>query len=201
MRLSAMACTLGSVLVALGVGGSQRADSGPATQSAAPGPAATASDMARTPLILAAGDGERRIRRVMGGALAILKVDRRNGGSPNLMMGYEELPPGQAIQAHRHPTMDEIIFVHRGTGTVELGDRTAAVGPGATVFIPPATRVMLRNTGAEPLALAFFFSHPGYEEYLRATSVPDGQPASPLSPSELAAVRERYKAHIVFDPQ
>ena len=201
MRLSAVVCTLGSALVALGVDGSQRADSGPAAQSAAAPSAATASGMARTPLILAAGDGERRIRRVMGGALAIVKVDRRNGGSPNLMMGYEELPPGQAIQGHRHPAMDEIIFVHRGTGTVELGDRTAAVGPGATVFIPPATRVMLRKTGAEPLALAFFFSHPGYEEYLRETSVPEGQPASPLSPSELAAVRERHKAHIVFDPQ
>ena len=159
------------------------------------------SDIARTPLILSAGDGERRIRRVMGGALAIVKVDRRNGGSPNLMMGYEELPPGQAILAHRHPAMDEIIFVHRGTGTVELGDRRAAVGPGATVFIPPATRVMLRNTGAEPLAIAFFFSHPGYEEYLRDTSVPEGQAAPPLSPSELAAVRERHKAHIVFNPQ
>jgi mannose-6-phosphate isomerase-like protein (cupin superfamily) len=163
MRLSATVCTLGSVLVALGVGGSQRGDSGPAAQAAAPRPAAMTSDIARTPLILSAGDGERRIRRVMGGALAIVKVDRRNGGSPNLMMGYEELPPGQAILAHRHPAMDEIIFVHRGTGTVEPGDRRAAVGPGATVFLPPATRVMLRNTGAEPLAIAFFFSHPGYE--------------------------------------
>ena len=201
MRVSTTVWTLGSVLVVLGVGGCQRADSGPAAQSSAPPAAATAPDMARTPLILAAADGERRIRRVMGGALAIVKVDRRNGGSPNLMMGYEELPPGQAILAHRHPTMDEIVFVHRGTGTVELGDRRAAVGPGATVFIPPATRVMLRNTGAEPLAIAFFFSHPGYEEYLRETSVPEGQPATPLSPSELAAIRERHKAHIVFDPQ
>ena len=93
MRLSTVAWTLGSVLVVLGVGGSQRADSGPAAQSSAPPAAATAPDMARTPLILAAADGERRIRRVMGGALAIVKVDRRNGGSPNLMMGYEELPP------------------------------------------------------------------------------------------------------------
>ena len=39
MRLSATVFTLGSVLVALGVGGSQRADSGPAAQAAAPRPA------------------------------------------------------------------------------------------------------------------------------------------------------------------
>jgi oxalate decarboxylase/phosphoglucose isomerase-like protein (cupin superfamily) len=172
-----------------------------ARQPPAPSSGFAAQAASGTPLILAAAEGERRIRRVMGGALAIIKVDRRNGGSPDLMMGYEEIPPGQAILPHRHPSMDEIIFVHRGTGTAELGDRTAAVGPGATVFIPPATRVTLRNTGTEPLAIAYFFSAPGYEEYLRDTSVPDGQSAAPLSPAELATIRERHKRHIVFDPQ
>jgi oxalate decarboxylase/phosphoglucose isomerase-like protein (cupin superfamily) len=137
----------------------------------------------------------------MGGALAIIKVDRLNGGSPDLMMGYEELPPGQTIQAHRHPAMDEIIFVHSGAGAAELGDRTATVGPGTTIFIPQATRVMLRNTGTEPLAIAYFFSAPGYEQYLRETSVAEGQSAPPLPVTELAEIRERHKAHIVFDPQ
>jgi oxalate decarboxylase/phosphoglucose isomerase-like protein (cupin superfamily) len=183
---------LGSVLIAVSLSACQPAG-GSASLSAA-------ADVVRTPLILAASEGERRIRRVMGGALAIIKVDRQNGGSPDLMMGYEEIPPGQAIQAHRHPAMDEIIFVHRGTGTAELSDRTAAVGPGATVFIPQATRVMLRNTGTEPLAIAYFFAQPGYEAYLRDTSLRDGESAQPLSASELAGIRERHKAHIVFDP-
>ena len=202
MHFSTVVCTFGVVFVALSLcGACGPADSSvAAAQPQVPSPGATASDVARAPLILAAGEGERRIRRVMGGALAIIKVDRRNGGSPDLMMGYEELPPGQAIQAHRHPAMDEIVFVHRGTGTAELGDRTAAVGPGATVFIPQGTRVMLRNTGTEPLAVAYFFSQPGYEEYLRDTSVPDGQSAPPLSGSELAEMRERHKRHIAFDP-
>jgi oxalate decarboxylase/phosphoglucose isomerase-like protein (cupin superfamily) len=97
--------------------------------------------------------------------------------------------------------MDEIIFVHGGTGAAELGDRTATVGPGATIYIPQATRVMLRNTGAAPLAIAYFFPQPGYEEYLRDTSVSEGQSAPMLSAAELAQIRERHKAHIVFDPQ
>jgi quercetin dioxygenase-like cupin family protein len=195
MRHPATAVLLSAALIPLNLG---CASPTPAQQGVPTGNSASA--YAREPLILAVGDGERRIRRVMGGALAIIKVDRRNGGSPELMMGYEELPPGQAILAHRHPSMDEIIFVHRGTGTAELGDRKAAVGPGTTVFIPQATRVMLRNTGTEPLAIAFFFSQPGYEEYLRDTSVPDGETAPPLSTSELATVRDRHKQHIVFDP-
>jgi quercetin dioxygenase-like cupin family protein len=202
MRVSKTTAILGSLCITIVVGGAcRRADSGPEHRPQPVSTGGAVSDAARTPLILAAGEGERRIRRVMGGALAIIKVDRQNGGSPDLVMGYEELPPGQAIQAHRHPAMDEIIFVHRGTGNAELGDRTAAVAPGATLFIPQGSRVMLRNTGTEPLAIAYFFSRPGYEEYLRDTSVPDGETAAPLSGSELAAIRDRHKAHIVFDPQ
>ena len=147
MRFSTTSA-LGAFVITVGVCGLTTADSSRIEQVPTSRIAQTSDGTAaRTPLILAAGEGERRIRRVMGGALAIIKVDRRNGGSPALMMGYEEFPPGQAIQAHRHPAMDEIVFVHRGTGAAELGDRTASVGPGATIYIPQATRVTLRNTG------------------------------------------------------
>ena len=199
MRFAATSGTLGVLAITIGLMAGTTADSSELTQATI---ARTSdSSAARTPLILTREEGERRIRRVMGGALAIIKVDRRNGGSPGLVMGYEEIPPGQAIQAHRHPAMDEIIFVHAGTGAAELGDRTATVGPGATIYIPQATRVMLRNTGGGPLAIAYFFPEPGYEEYLRDTSVREGQPAPVLSGPELAQIRERHKAHIVFDSQ
>jgi quercetin dioxygenase-like cupin family protein len=202
MRFSTTIGALGVLVMTVGMVVWATADSSQQGQGTTSQVARTSEgSAARTPLILAEGEGERRIRRVMGGALAIIKVDRRNGGSPALVMGYEEIPPGQAIQAHRHPAMDEIVFVHRGTGAAELGDRTATVGPGATIYIPQATRVMLRNTGTEPLAVAYVFSQPGYEEYLRDTSVREGQSAPILSGPELAQIRERHKAHIVFDPQ
>ena len=105
MRVSMMA----GALVVLGVGFTLMTGSAVGLGHESPQASAPARSIdgtvARTPLILAPNEGERRIRRVMGGALAIIKVDRRNGGSPGLMMGYEELPPGQAIQAHRHPSM------------------------------------------------------------------------------------------------
>ena len=47
-------------------------------------------------------------------------------------MGYEEIPPGQAIQAHRHPAMDEIIFVH---AKLELDHADHGVGDGGTARI------------------------------------------------------------------
>lgn len=59
----------------------------------------------------------------------------------------------------------------------------------------------IHNTGAEPVSIAFFFSHPGFEEYLRETSAPEGQTFTPLTPEELAAIRKRHAWHADFDPK
>ena len=59
--------------------------------------------------------------RTPGGGSFILKVDRQNGGSPDLVTGYEDIAPGHAIPPHRRLVADDIIFVHRGSGVVELG--------------------------------------------------------------------------------
>ena len=96
-------------------------------------------------------------------------------------MGYEDIAPGNAIPPHRHLMADEIIFVHAGTGVAELGDRVVPFSTGATIYIPRDVRIAVRNTGRAPLSIAFVFSHTGFEAYLRDTSVPEGQPAPPLS--------------------
>src|SRR5512140_2701697 len=67
-------------------------------------------------LVLQIGEGERRVRRNADKGPFILKVDRQNGGSPDLVMGYEELAPGAEIQPHKHLVADEILFVHKGNG-------------------------------------------------------------------------------------
>ncbi|HEX6748508.1 MAG TPA: cupin domain-containing protein [Longimicrobium sp.] len=156
-------------------------------------------------LILQPGEGERRVRRPRSGSAAahlttpfILKVDRRNGGSRELVMGYEDIAPGDAIPPHRHLHADEIIFVHRGSGVAGLGTRQTAVGTGATVYIPRDTRITLRNTGSVPLGIVFVFSRPGFEELMRANSVLEGQPAAPLSPREQARIRARNRWHTVY---
>ena len=45
------------------------------------------------------------------------------------------------------------------------------------------------------------FSELGYDKYLRATSVPEGQPVIAFTASELAEVRERFKGVITFKDQ
>lgn len=157
------------------------------------------------PLILQEGEGERRVRRPRPDAPSaltvpfIIKIDPKNGGSLDFFMGYEDIAPGQAIPPHFHPHADEIIFVHRGSGTASLASREAVVTAGATIYIPRNTRVVLRNTGSEPLGIAFIFSKPGFEEFMRAGSVLEGSPATPLSRRERADIEARYPHYVVYE--
>lgn len=160
--------------------------------------APTAPTVPPTPQVLQLDQGERRTRR--GSAdIVILKVDAQNGGSSDLVMGYELVPLGHTIAPHRHLDADEIIFVHDGSGVTDLGGRRTSFGPGATIYIPKDVRVSVQNTGAVPLAIAFFFSRPGVDAYLRDVSVPEGQPAPPMSAEERAAIRARHRAPVVYE--
>jgi quercetin dioxygenase-like cupin family protein len=157
---------------------------------------------ATVPLVLSLEEGERRVRKWSGSAPKFtIKVDRRNGGSQHLVMGYEDIPVGGSIPPHRHLNADEIVFVHKGSGVVENGSIARAFDTGATIFIPRETRVTIRNTGTEPVSIAFFFSHPGFEEYMRDTSAPEGEAYTPLTPEELATIRKRHSWHADFNPK
>jgi quercetin dioxygenase-like cupin family protein len=151
-------------------------------------------------LVLQEGEGERRVRRNVGKGPFILKIDRQNGGSPDLVMGYEDLAPGAEIQPHTHLVADEILFVHRGTGVAKLGQQESPVRAGATIYIPRNVQISVRNTGSEPLGIAFIFSKPGFEELMRDNSVLEGQPVTPISAEEREQIRKRHSWHTVFPP-
>ena len=151
-------------------------------------------------LVLGIDEGERRVRRNAGKGPFILKVDRQNGGSPELVMGYEDLAPGAEIQLHRHLMADEIIFVHRGGGVASLDGRESRVSAGSTIYIPRNVTIGLVNTGTEPLGIAFVFSGPGFEQLMRDNSVLEGQPVPPMSPEERAAIQARHRWHTIAGP-
>ena len=151
-------------------------------------------------LVLQANEGERRVRRNPGKGPFIIKIDRKNGGSPDLVMGYEDLAPGVDIQLHRHLVADEILFIHRGAGVVTLDGHESPVSAGATVYIPRNVSISARNTGTEPLGLAFIFSKPGFEELMRENSVIEGQPVIPMTAEERDRIRARHRWHTVYPP-
>ena len=149
-------------------------------------------------LILHADEGERRARRT-GDFPFILKVDKKNGGSAEMVMGMEDLKPGQAIPTHRHLHADEIVFVHKGTAEVMLGEQKAIVSEGGTVYIPRNVRIALKNPGPATLTIVFIFPKPGFEEYLRDTSAPEGQSMPPMSPEARAQIRAKHEWHTIYD--
>lgn len=144
-------------------------------------------------------EGEARTWRNWKDTRFFIKVDAQNGGSPDLVMGYEELAPGLVIPTHRHLMADEIVFVYRGSGVAKLGDREEAFTEGATIYIPRDVRVTIRNTGTVPLAIAFIFSKPGMEGFMRDNSVSAGQPAPDLSPADFARIRNSHRWHLIYD--
>ena len=149
-------------------------------------------------LILQADEGERRVRRASDFPF-ILKVDKKNGGSVDMVMGMEDLKPGQAIPTHRHLHADEIVFIHKGSAEVTLGEQKAVVREGGTVYIPRNVRIALKNPGPATLTIVFMFPRPGFEEYLRDTSAPEGQSMPPMSPEARAQIRAKHEWHTVYE--
>jgi quercetin dioxygenase-like cupin family protein len=172
---------------------------GAGRQAPAAAPAAAAAAQPEG-VILQEGEGERRVRRNAGKGPFIIKVDRLNGGSPDLVMGYEDIAPGAEIQLHRHLVADEIIFVHRGSGMASLNGRKARVSAGATIYIPRNVTVGLVNDGTEPLGITFTFSKPGFEELMRDNSVLEGQPVIPMTAEERAKIQAKHSWHTIAGP-
>ncbi len=114
----------------------------------------------------------------------MLKVSPKNNGSQHLVFGTEDLAPGDQIPTHKHLGQDEIVYIEKGTLHVRLGDRERDLHAGGTVFIPAYTWVSMKNTSAEPASVVFVFSAPGFENYMRCTSVLPNEKPTPTSPEE-----------------
>jgi quercetin dioxygenase-like cupin family protein len=125
-------------------------------------------------------------------------VDPHNGGSSHLVFVTEDLPPGGKIDTHRHPGSDEILFLQNGTAKVSLGDVVREVHGGATVFIPANTWISVSNTGSDPIAVIGIFSAPGFEEYMRAESVREGEKVVPLSKTQDEEIMKKHSHAVIY---
>lgn len=166
-------------------------------------PAHSQTQSKATPLILEKEEGERRVWRPVEGSgdtpnIFILKVDPHNGRSSHLVFGTEDLPAGEKIETHRHPGSDEILFLQNGVATVTLGDTVKEVHAGSTVFIPSGTWIGVVNTTKEPIHLVYVFSAPGFEDFMRAESVRDGEKVIPLTKAEDAAILAKHAHAVIY---
>jgi quercetin dioxygenase-like cupin family protein len=69
----------------------------------------------------------------------ILKVSPKNNGSQHLVMGAEEMSPGDEIPRHKHLGRDEIVFLQTGTLHARLGGQERDLHAGGMALIPAYT--------------------------------------------------------------
>lgn len=156
-----------------------------------------------TPLILEKAEGERRVVRGWPGhpepgETIILKVDPKNGGSSHLVFITADLAPGGEIPMHKHPGSDEILYLETGTARVHLGDSEKVVHGGATVFIPAGTWISVTNIGKDHVSGVGIFSAPGFEDFMRAVTVPQGEKNVPMTAAENDAVEKMHAHDVVY---
>jgi quercetin dioxygenase-like cupin family protein len=155
------------------------------------------------PLILEKNEGERRVVRGWPGhpdpgETFILKVDPKNGGSQHLVFLTADLAAGGEIHAHRHPNADEILFLQSGTARVHLGDSVRDVHAGSTVYIPAGTWISVSNIGKEDISLVSVFSAPGFEDFMRAGSVREGEKNVPMSEAENDQMEKSHLGDVIY---
>jgi quercetin dioxygenase-like cupin family protein len=115
-----------------------------------------------------------------------------------LVVFTADLAPGGEIHAHRHPGADEILFLRTGTARVQLGDSVRDVHAGATVFIPANTWISIDNVGNDGIRLVTIFSAPGFEDFMRAGSVREGDKNAPLSSIENDQIEKMHSGDVVY---
>jgi oxalate decarboxylase/phosphoglucose isomerase-like protein (cupin superfamily) len=81
---------------------------------------------------------------------------------------------------------------------VTLADSSKEVHGGATVFIPANTWISMDNIGSESIHFVFIFSAPGFEEYMRAESVREGERNIPLSKAEDEEIMRKCAHAVIY---
>ena len=157
---------------------------------------ATTSQAAPRPLLLEKNEGERRIWREPPPGEFVLKVSPKNNGSQRLVMGTEDMSPGDEFPTHKHLGQDEILFIEKGTVHVHVGDQERDLHAGGTVFIPAYSWVSVKNAGTEPVSVVFVFSAPGFENYMRCDSVLPEEKVIPLSTEGLKGCG--HEGHVIY---
>jgi mannose-6-phosphate isomerase-like protein (cupin superfamily) len=73
-----------------------------------------------------------------------------------LNVTHVRIHPGDTVPAHTHQDEDQVYYVAKGSGFVELDGVRTDVKAGSVVMIPLGTEHLITNTGPEPLDYVFF---------------------------------------------
>ena len=98
-----------------------------------------------------------------------------------------KVAPGKGVPRHTHTREDEALFVLSDELEAIVGDEVFTLRAGETLIAPRNIPHQLRNSGAVANHYLIMFSPAGFEEFLKATSVPASDNAvAPTEPPALA---------------
>jgi len=105
--------------------------------------------------------------------------------------------PGKGVPRHTHTREDEAYFVLSGELEAIVGDEVFTLRAGETLMAPRNIPHQLRNSGSVANHYLIMFSPSGFEEFLKATSVP--APDDAVAPTELPPVAVRNVFELAAD--
>jgi quercetin dioxygenase-like cupin family protein len=88
--------------------------------------------------------------------------------------------------------------LQNGHARVRLGDKVREVHAGATICMPANTWIEITNIGSEANHGVFVFSAPGFDDFMRAESVPEGQKMTPLTKGEDEQIMKRHAHAVIY---
>jgi mannose-6-phosphate isomerase-like protein (cupin superfamily) len=121
-----------------------------------------------------------------------IKISKVKDGVNSISFCVEEMTPGRKMRIHKHLDNDELIFIHRGEGTLTLDERSIEVKAGTVAFVPRGTWHGLDNTGKENLLMVFQYSPAGFEEYFIENGTLEGMPTKEKTDEEYAVTEKKY---------
>jgi oxalate decarboxylase/phosphoglucose isomerase-like protein (cupin superfamily) len=121
-----------------------------------------------------------------------VKISRAKDGVDGISFCVEDQTPGRKMRIHKHLNNDELIFIHKGEGTLTLDEETIDVKTGDVIFVPRDTWHGLDNTGKENLQMVFQYSPAGFEEYFIENGSLVGMATKERTVEEHAATEKKY---------
>jgi oxalate decarboxylase/phosphoglucose isomerase-like protein (cupin superfamily) len=121
-----------------------------------------------------------------------IKISKAKNGVDGISFCVEDMTPGRKMRVHKHLDNDELIFIHKGEGTMTLDEDSIAVKTGDVVFVPRGVWHGLDNTGKENLQMVFQYTPAGFEQYFIENGTPEGMAAKERTAEEYALTEKKY---------
>lgn len=148
-------------------------------------------EKAQKPVIVKPAEGEKIL--YPDGRSVLLKATKETNGAGQIFVGTEDIPKGTAIPVHAHDGYEEVIFLHKGSALLTLGDQTVKAEPGTTMYIPPGTWHGVANTDQETTRMVFIFPEPDLADFFRSVGAKEGEAFPKLTGDDWQKIMKKHK--------